>query len=267
MESPAPRSPPTSAGGSPQPLAPVGADDDGTPESPRHGADRASQAAIQLELMWLASPTLPVGGFSYSEGLEGAIDRGWVRNEADAAAWLGNQLHLVLARCDLPLVADAFEAWQRGDDAAVVALNGWFASTRESAEFAQQSAQTGRSLLLWLKGLHPDTPGIDALESMRPAPLWPVAFALAASRTGAALEQALLAYAFGWAENMVQASLRAVPLGQRAGQRVLAGLTATIPLAIETALAHRGPERRAFAPMLAIVSAQHETQYSRLFRS
>ena len=92
-------------------------------------------------------------------------------------------------------------------------------------------------------------------------------FLLAASRTGAPVRDIALAYAFGWAENMVQAALKAVPLGQNAGQRILARLTREIPDAVEAALARPVGTQQAFAPMLAILSARHETQYSRLFRS
>ena len=94
-----------------------------------------------------------------------------------------------------------------------------------------------------------------------------MAFALAASQTEAGLGDCLLAYAFGWAENMMQAALKSVPLGQSAGQRILARLTREIPFVVQHAMALSDDERQAFSPMLAILSAQHETQYSRLFRS
>jgi urease accessory protein len=218
--------------------------------------------------MWLASPALPVGGFSYSEALEAAVESGRVRDEAQAAAWLLAQLQLSLARSDLAVVAKAFKAWGRGDLAAIIELNAWVTTTRETAELRQQTEQMGRSMVEWLKNRGG---AVDArvaqLKALAPAPTWPVAFALAAAQTGAALREALLSFAFGWAENMVQAALKAVPLGQSAGQRILAALTAAIPDAVDHAAALMDSERQAFAPMLAILSAQHEVQYSRLFRS
>ncbi len=102
---------------------------------------------------------------------------------------------------------------------------------------------------------------------MSPAPTWPLAFALAAAQTGAAQRDVLLSFGFGWAENMVQAAMRAVPLGQSAAQRILARLIEALPAAVEAAAAIGDEQRQAFTPMLAILSAQHETQYSRLFRS
>jgi urease accessory protein len=220
-----------------------------------------------LQLMWLASPALPVGGFSYSEGLEAAVEAGRVTNEAEAATWLRDQLHLALARSDLAVCAKAFKAWQRDDLAHVTELNDWVTTTRETAELRQQTQQMGRSLVEWLKNRGEVDARVAQLKALAPAPTWPVAFALAAAQTGAPLREALLSFGFGWAENMVQAALKAVPLGQSAGQRVLAALVADLPTAVDQATALMDSERQAFTPMLAILSARHETQYSRLFRS
>ena len=102
---------------------------------------------------------------------------------------------------------------------------------------------------------------------MQPAPSWPIAFALAALQAGAPCRETLLAFAPGWAENMVQAAVKAVPLGQSAGQKLLGQLAAQVPAAVDDAIARDDGTRFAFTPMLAILSAQHEIQYSRLFRS
>jgi urease accessory protein len=246
-----------------------------------------------LKLIWLASPVLPVGGFSYSEGLEAAVDAGRVRDEAQAGRWLVDQLRLALARADLPVVAEAIRAWRGGVDdveapderpadlARIEALNDWVRSTRETFELRQQTEQMGRSLHEWLRIQQAGPPGkadehgavveedrrIAQLGGLKPAPTWPVAHALALARSGAPLRQALLAHGFGWAENMVQAALKAVPLGQSAGQRILATLVEALPAAVEQALTLDDAQRQAHTPMLAILSARHEAQYSRLFRS
>ena len=234
----------------------------------------ALTATSLLQLMWLASPALPVGGFSYSEALESAVDAGLVSTEAQARQWLLDQLALSLARSELAVLSKAFGAWRRADLPTLHALNAWVRATRDSSEMRQQTEQMGRSLVAWLKNrgdsAGPDAktdPQVAALEALLPAPTWPVAFALAASQTGAPLREALLTFAFGWAENMVQAALKSVPLGQNAGQRILAALATQIPDAVDHAMALMDSERQAFVPMLAILSAQHETQYSRLFRS
>ena len=220
-----------------------------------------------LQLLWLASPALPVGGFSYSEGLESAIETGAVSDEASVSAWLLDQLQLGLGRGELPLLAQAIAAWQAHDAQRVTALNHWMLATRETGELRRQAEQMGRSMLEWLRQRAPDDARVAILAQLSPAPTWPVAFALAAAQSGAEPRDALLAFGFGWAENMVQAALKAVPLGQSAGQRILGALAAALPAIVDAALALPDDERQAFTPMLAILSAQHETQYSRLFRS
>src|SRR5438445_4804783 len=100
-------------------------------------------AASLLQRIWLASPALPVGGFSYSEGLEAAVDAGGVRDEAQAAQWLSDQLVLALARSDLAAVARAFGAWRAGDAPGIAALNDWVLATRESSELRRQTEQMG----------------------------------------------------------------------------------------------------------------------------
>ncbi|MFM1909256.1 MAG: hypothetical protein RLZZ591_2933 [Pseudomonadota bacterium] len=226
----------------------------------------ALPAASLLQLIWLASPALPIGGFSYSEVLEAAVERAGVTTEAAASDWLVEQLHISLARADLAVLAPAIEAWRRNDLERVRTLNAWVLHTRESSELRLQTEQMGRSLLAWLRNQQgPEAHQLDALAGMDPS--YPVAFALAVAVTEAPVRDALLAYAFGWAENMMQAALKAVPLGQSAGQRILARLAADIPAAVNHALTLPDEQRQAFSPMLAILSAQHEHQYSRLFRS
>ena len=236
--------------------------------------DSAPGARALLQLMWLASPALPVGAFSYSEGLEAAVETGRLTNEQEAGDWLVDQLQLGLARADMAVAAQAFTAWQQGDIDRIAALNGWVRQTRESAESRRQSEQMGRSLVEWLRngGSGVAVEGasdsrVAALAALHPAPTWPIAFALAAAQTGATVRDALLSFAFGWAENMVQAAMKAVPLGQSAAQRMLARLAAAIPAAVDSALALPDDERQVCTPMMAILSAQHEQQYSRLFRS
>ncbi len=224
--------------------------------------------ATLLGLIWLASPALPVGGFSYSEGLEAAVDRGRVGSEVEATRWLLDQLELALARSELPLLVQAHAAWQADDRPRVGELQRWHRATRESAELRLQSEQMGRSLADWLRNSEwRDDARLAALAALEPAPAWPLAFALAGVLAGADARATALAFAFGWAENMAQAALKAVPLGQAAAQRTLSALAEAIPAAVERALALPDQERQAFAPMLAILSAGHETQYSRLFRS
>ncbi|WP_353395099.1 urease accessory protein UreF [Hydrogenophaga sp. 5NK40-0174] len=226
-------------------------------------------SAALLRLLCLSSPTLPVGGFSYSEGLEAAIDKGFVEDEASAATWLIDQLHLSLARADLAVVAQAITAWQADDHERIQDLNQWVLRTRETQEFRLQSEQMGRSLQEWARSLGALGAGLhDRLTVAQLAlPTYPVVFACAVTVNPMPLADALTAYAFAWSENLVQAAIKGIPLGQSAGQRILARLMQEIPSAVDHAASCTDATRQSFTPMLALLSAQHETQYSRLFRS
>ncbi|WP_255428202.1 urease accessory protein UreF [Ramlibacter cellulosilyticus] len=235
--------------------------------------------AALLRLVWLASPALPVGGFSYSEGLEAAVEHGLVRDEQSAGDWLVDQLHLTLARGDLAVVAAVARDPRRAAE-----LDAWVRQTRETGELRQQGEQMGKSLADWQRSVGwvaegtvgwvaEGTPALDrgsagvASRTQPTAHTYPVAFALAAHATGAAVRPIALTYAFAWSENMMQAAIKAVPLGQSAGQRILKRLAGDIPSAVDHALALGDDGRQSFTPMLAILSARHEIQYSRLFRS
>lgn len=224
------------------------------------------QDSSLMQLMWLASPALPIGGFSYSECLEAAVESSLVATEEEASNWLLEQLQTTLARADLAVIAQAIPAWQAQDTTRIARLNAWVLQTRESSELRAQTEQMGRSLLDWLRNhTTAQSAQITLLASLQPT--YPLAFALAASATGAPLRPCLLTYTFGWAENMMQAAIKAVPLGQSAGQRILSKLTAEIPATVNHALAVTDDTRQTFSPMLAILSSRHEVQYSRLFRS
>ena len=219
-----------------------------------------------LRLLQLASPALPVGGFSYSEGIEAAVAHQLVHDEASAQTWLVDHLHLVQSRSELPVIAQAISAWQRHDEQQLRNLNDWVIQTRESFEMRLQTEQMGRSLLIWLRNQTDAEPlRMKTCEDLPPT--WPLAFALALSTHDIPVRQGLIAAAFGWAENMVQATIKAVPLGQLSGQRILAALATEIPSAVDHAMQVTTENRQAFSPRLAILSARHETQYSRLFRS
>ncbi len=223
--------------------------------------------APMLRLMWLASPALPIGAFSYSEALEAAVEHGLVHNDVSAAHWLSQQLAL-LARGDLAAMAHAIPAWQGGDEATLRAIADWLRQTRDGAESRLQSEQMGQSLLVWLRPQGMASANqLALLDRIGPPPHYALVMSLALATVDVPLAQALQAQVFGWAENQVQAALKAVPLGQTAGQRVLARLAAEIPAAVATALATPPHQRQLFAPMLSILAARHETQYSRLFRS
>jgi urease accessory protein len=177
-----------------------------------------------------------------------------------------DQLHLVQARSELPVVAQAMKAWQTRDKTALQQLSDWVMQTRETFEMRLQTEQMGRSLLIWLRN-HQAADEVDMQFCDSLPPTWPLVFALALNTHAVDRREGLLTCAFGWAENMVQAAIKSVPLGQLSGQRMLAALSIEIPVAVEHALSIPDNQQQSFTPRLAILSARHETQYSRLFRS
>ena len=229
-------------------------------------ASMPNPASRLLWLMQLASPALPVGGFAYSEGMEAAVEHGLVTDESSAQHWLIDQLHLVHARSELPVIAQAMKAWRLKDTHTLQQLSAWVMQTRETFEMRLQTQQMGRSLLIWLRN-HLAADEADMLFCESLPPTWPLVFALTLNTHAIDTREGLLTCAFGWAENMVQAAIKSVPLGQLSGQRMLAALSAEIPVAVEHALSIPDNQQQSFTPRLAILSARHETQYSRLFRS
>jgi urease accessory protein len=220
-----------------------------------------------IGLLHLASPTLPIGAFSYSQGLEGAVDAGIVHDPRTAQSWIESGLEHLLATNELPMLALIYRDWESGNYSGVKQSNTWFFASRESFELRQETEQMGWSLAQLALSLQwGDEARQMILRSMKPLCL-PTAFAYAAGALRVGLQACVAGYAFSWVENQVAAALKAVPLGQIAGQKILFATHSLIPevalRAIET-----GPDQiSTFAPHLGIISARHANQYSRLFRS
>ncbi|MBN3727360.1 urease accessory protein UreF [Burkholderia sp. Ac-20379] len=220
-----------------------------------------------VALLHLASPALPIGGFSYSQGFEAALDANLIHDADSARDWIASGLADVLAVCELPLLAHQLERWRVHDAAALAEANAEFVASRESAELRRETEQMGWSLAQLCTALEwGDAARRATLDAIKPVAL-PTAYAFAGAAHDAAPDAVLTAYAFGWVENQAAAALKAVPLGQLAGQKILVALRGTIADAVRRALATPPEAINTFAPLLGILSARHETQYSRLFRS
>jgi len=202
--------------------------------------------SIDPRLLQLASPTLPVGAYSYSGGLEAAIEAGIVKDAASAQRWIGDVLEHSVARMEAPMLLKMMEQPD-------VQWNEMFLASRETAELRAETVQMGYSLNRLLPEL-----GIEACPFEEPS--FPAVYAHAARAWGIAPRQALVAYLWAWLENQVMAAVKAVPLGQTDGQKMLLKVGARLHEVSEE-------EPGNFAPGLAILSSRHETQYSRLFRS
>lgn len=215
-------------------------------------------------LLQLASPTLPVGAYSYSQGLEWAVESKLIHNEATALLWIGDCLSHSLAVCEAVYLAHMLSAWRGPDISLLIALNADFIASRETAELRAETLQMGHSLArLWAD--LPDFPaqGFAAFSEVS----FPLAWSCAATRWALASEAAVLAYLWAWAENQVMAAIKTVPLGQTAGQRLLLDLGKRLPALVEQAINTPITLTQNLLPAFAIASSRHETQYTRIFRS
>jgi urease accessory protein len=219
---------------------------------------------MNLRLLQLVSPSLPVGAFSYSQGLEAAVESGAIHDAASATRWIGDVLELSLAGMEAPLFLRMASAWRAGDGALAARWNAELVASREGAELRAETLQMGYSLRRLAHEL--EVPGAAALDAIGELS-YPAAFAFVAAAWDIDAREALAAYLFAWIENQALAALKSVPLGQTDGQRMLLALAGRIPALVERAAALGDDELCNFAPGLALACARHETQYSRIFRS
>jgi urease accessory protein len=220
------------------------------------------KAAALLHLLQLASPALPVGGYSYSQGLEAALEDGLVVDAASAQAWIARHLTEVMASWDAPLFWRMLQAHAVRDDAALAYWSECYLASRDTFEFRAETVQMGYSLARLLAELGVADPFPKGMEVSFPA-----AFACAVDSLGIPHEEALLAMLFAWLENQVLVCVKSVPLGQVAGQRMLLALH---PLLERAALQARSVADEAlsnWSPGLSMLSMRHEVQHGRLYRS
>ncbi len=219
---------------------------------------------MDVRLLQLASPSLPVGAYSYSQGLEAAVEAGIVRDARSASQWIGDILAISLASMEAPIFLRLAAAWKSRDVEAAHRWNAEFIASRETAELRAETLQMGYSLRTLLDSLAiEDSRDLQAFEELA----YPTAFAFAVAAWKIDAREALTAYLFAWIENQVLAALKCVPLGQTDGQRVLLDLAQRIASVVERAAAISDDNLSSLAPGLALLSARHETRYSRIFRS
>ena len=222
-----------------------------------------------LRLLHLASPTLPVGAYSYSQGLESAIDAGIIGNQADALAWIADTLTFSVARLEAPVFCRLYRAWEAADQDAMQHWNDYFLASRDSAELRAETVQMGYSLARLLRDLFPRDHRVKWLPpTVSEASIaFPGAMAAACVMLDTPLEASLHAYLFAWTENQVLAALKAVPLGQVSGQRMLFALEQPTLDAAAAAIRIDDDDLSNWTPGLSFLSMRHESQHSRIFRS
>jgi len=224
----------------------------------------AEAATALLRLMQLVSPSLPIGSFTYSQGLEWAVEAKWVVDADSLGQWVKTQIDTTLASVDLPLLYRMHTAMLRQDSDALAHWTQWLLASRETQELRQEEAQRGRALVALLGKLDVLAQE-DDLETLKRCQA--AGFARAAVTWHIPTEQALLGYAWGWLENQILAGVKLIPLGQTEGQQCLQTLIPQLATAVDHATGLDDADLGASAPALSIASSQHHFQYTRLFRS
>jgi urease accessory protein len=233
-------------------------------------------AAALLHLLQFASPALPIGGYSYSQGLEAALEQGLVSDAASAHAWMRRCLQEVMAQWDAPIFWRLLKAFAARDTAAVAAWSECYLASRDTAELRAETVQMGYSLTRLLAELGVAEPSMLALfgdvRDMRDGRAQfeaslPTAFACAVDALDIPHEEALAAFLFTWLENQVLVCVKSVPLGQVAGQRLLLSLRPELEAACAHARGLEDDQLSNWSPGLSMLSMRHEVQHGRLYRS
>jgi urease accessory protein len=224
-------------------------------------------ATALLHLLQLSSPSLPIGAYSYSQGLEAALEIELVKDEASARIWIVDTLHQVVARFEAPVLWRLLHAFAARDAGTVTQWTERFVAARDTAEFRAETIQMGYSLGKLAIDLKIGDEALrDILQTQSEIPL-PTALAFSSVALNVPHEAALLGMLFAWAENQVLVCVKSVPLGQVSGQRLLLSLQPELEIAAETAKQLSDEELSNWSPGLSLLSMQHEVQYSRLYRS
>jgi len=229
-----------------------------------------------IRLMHLVSPSLPTGGFAYSQGLEWAIEKGWINSEAPLEQWLLNVIETGMTHVDIPLLQIIYQAVERQDLDAFTRAVQWVRACRETKELRDEEAHRGRAMAAIIKELGLCHAGMaNAAKKPNHDPWHKVisssqlaGFAFAATLWEIPIQVAAQGYLWSWLENQVLAAVKIIPLGQSSGQRVLARLSPTIDTAVATGLQIKDVEQMGSSlPAFGLACSNHETQYTRLFRS
>jgi len=217
-----------------------------------------------LHLMRLVSPALPVGAYVYSQGLETAVDQGWVHDSDSTKDWLLGNLSYGIGYLDAPVFIRLYDAWENNDYQAINYWNQFLQASLETAEFLLEDTQMGAALLRLVQ----DLVGQSSWPEAAPTSVsFASVFAFYAVHWRVEKSLALQGLLWSWLENQVAAAIKLVPLGQTQGQRLLVDLTSTIQSTQQQAECITDTEIGWSLPRLAMASMRHECQYTRLFRS
>lgn len=217
-----------------------------------------------IRLLQLSSSTLPVGGFTYSQGLEWAVECQWVRTEDELRAWLLDLIGTTLQYLEVPMLVRLTQACRDQDELNLSRWINILLAHRETSELRLEETNRGRAMVRLLVELDVYLAEEWAIPLARSQT---AGFALAMSQWDIPLNLGAQGFAWAWLENMVISGVKLIPLGQMAGQRILRDLAQPLVIAVENGLVVTDDSIGNSAPAVAYASARHETQYTRLFRS
>jgi urease accessory protein len=218
-----------------------------------------------LALLQLVSPALPVGAYTYSEGIETLVQTNQITTALALEQWLVQELRYGAIRVEAMVLVRAYRAAVDLDVSQLQDWNQWISAFRETAELRQQSWQMGRSLSRLLEELQPEAHAL--LRDWKDPCNFAVAFAVAAAGWQIDCPAAVLGYLHSWAANLINAGVRLIPLGQTQGQQLLLSLSSSLAETSQQALIAPDDQLECCSWGASLASMNHETLYSRLFRS
>ena len=224
--------------------------------------DQASNMALS-RLFQLISPSLPIGGYTYSQGIEWAVEAGWIKTEQEVKSWLQGLLETTILYQELPLLLRLMQAWSDDDRSKVTEWNEWLMASRETHELREEEKNRARAFTKVILSLDETA---EAVEShLKQSQL--ACFSYACTKWQIDQQQASYGFVWSWLENLVLSAVKIIPLGQTAGQRLIFEISESLPDIIQQASRLKDEQIGCSSMALSIASARHETQYTRLFRS